>query len=240
MFDTETEVKKVEQALASTSEMETQEEKPPQASEDQSWFELGGRKFDKESAKIKIEHADDHIKRLEEENSELRQVKDKLDKLDKLEQLLQNQQPTQTKPEAQPSQDTPALDVESLKESLLKEIQASLTARQQEAKQQDSLSQAVQAAKSAYGDGYQAKLEQIGEELDMSKDDIVRLASSNPKAFSRMFLPNGFKTNPAPKPSVSTSRTTETGDKFKDTATKLLTSASAQERTRMVAELLKS
>lgn len=243
MFDTETKANEVEQALAALAagdEPQKQVEQQPQTSEDQSWFEIGGRKFDKESAKTKIEHSDAHIQRLEAENAQLRQVAEKLDKLEKLEQLLQVQQPQQKAQEAQPSQDTPALDVESLKASLLQDIQSQLSAKEKESRQQANLQQAVEAVKQAYGDGYLAKLEQIGQELDMSEEDITNLAKTNPKAFARMFMPKDFKPAPAPKSSVIPPRQVETGDKFKDTATKLLKSTSAQERTRMVAELLKS
>lgn len=244
MFDTETKAKELEQALADSEQQDQNDqdatEQQPQPSEDQSWFEFNGRKFDKESAKTKIEHAEDHIKRLETENSELRQVKDQLDKLDKLEQLLQQQPNQQQSPEAQQKQDTPALDVDTLRETLLKDITSQLANKENESRQQANLQQAAEAARSVYGDGYQTKLEQIGKEMDMSKEDIQNLASTNPKAFTRMFMPQDYKPSPAPNSSVTPPRKVESGDKFKDTATKLLSSTSAQERTRMVAELLKS
>lgn len=212
------------------------EQQTEQSTVQEDWLVIGDRKYDKDAAVTKITHADSHISKLEQELAELRREKELLSAQQEARQAMSQLQ-TQSNP-------TPAVqnttetgkddgnDLESRVEQILRQ-------RESQTVKQTNLNQSTEAAKAVYGEAYQAKLEELGKGLGMSKADIVELASSKPQAFKHLF---GLNTNaPAPKPSATSTVTmpsSSNDDPFKSVAKTVLSSSSAKERTSAIAALL--
>ena len=208
----------------------------PQPTVTEDWLVVGERKFDKDAAAKKIEHADTHINKLEQELAELR----KQIELDQARKQAQQAMETtkQVEPQAPVVQNT-TVTPQGDETALLSLVDQVLVRKEQESLQKKNLETAVQAAKSVYGDQYQAKLEQIGTELGMSKQDIADLAKNKPQAFNRLF---GLTNQPQPKPSVSSTVVSNSfnvqDDPLRSTAKLVLNSTSAKDRTAAIAALL--
>lgn len=217
---------------------ETKVEQSPQSqqSPDQGvLFQVGDRQYDVTSAATKIQHADEHIARLESELKALREQASKLDKIDKLEELLM-QKPSTPEPVVQPQSAAPQAQFDE--DAMLQKVLAMLDSKSQEKVYQENESKAVQAARAKYGDSWQSKLKEIGTELQMSTDMITNLARTSPTAFSKMFglSQEAGKGIPSPdssvhiKPEQQPVRVSEI----------LLKSGSARSRTDFVADALKN
>lgn len=212
------------------------EQQTEQSTVQEDWLVIGDRKYDKYAAVTKITHADNHISKLEQELAELRREKELLSAQQEARQVMSQAQ-TQSNP-APAVQNTTETgkddgnDVESLVEQILRK-------RESQTAKQTNLSQSTEAAKAVYGEAYQAKLEELGKGLGMSKADIVELASTKPQAFKHLF---GLNTNaPAPKPSATSTVTmpsSSNDDPYKSVAKTVLSSSSAKERTSAIAALL--
>lgn len=213
--------------------------------QNESWFEVDGRKYNPDTASKKITHQDQHIGKLEQELAELREQTSKLDKIDKLEELLNQQaQPQQPAPE-QPTQNeqTNSFNEEEVESRLLTKMQERLEAQEQAKVAEQNMRQATERAKQLYGTDYAAKLEQTGEELGMSRDDIKNMAAKSPGVFDRLFLAQkGSNPKPTPQNNYAAPRPSSEGtDMYKDAAKSLLDrKAPAKDRTDMIAALLKS
>lgn len=206
-----------------------------QTQQSDDWLVLGERKYDKEAAATKIQHADKHISTLEQELADLRkQLELKTAQEEAKKAMSQAQTQTSTQPAVQNTTETGKDGTD-----LLSQVEQILQQRESVATKQTNLAKATEAAKAVYGDAYQQKLEETGRELGMSKADIVELASTKPQAFSRLF---GLNTQaPAAKPSVTSTVTVSTNgsdDPFKSVAKTVLSSSSAKERTSAIAALL--
>lgn len=212
------------------------EQQTEQSTVQEDWLVIGDRKYDKDAAVTKITHADQHISKLEQELAELRREKELLSAQQEARQAMSQLQ-TQSNP-------TPAVqnttetgkddgnDLESRVEQILRQRESQTT-------KQTNLSQSTEAAKAVYGEAYQAKLEELGKGLGMSKADIVELASTKPQAFKHLF---GLNTSvPASKPSATSTVTlpsSSNDDPYKSVAKTVLSSSSAKERTSAIAALL--
>jgi len=206
-----------------------------QTQQSDDWLVLGERKYDKEAAATKIQHADKHISTLEQELADLRkQLELKTAQEEAKKAMSQAQTQTSTQPAVQNTTETGKDGTD-----LLSQVEQILQQRESVATKQTNLAKATEAAKTVYGDAYRQKLEETGRELGMSKADIVELASTKPQAFSRLF---GLNTQaPAAKPSVTSTVTVSTNgsdDPFKSVAKTVLSSSSAKERTSAIAALL--
>lgn len=211
-----------------------------QPSEDQSWFEVDGRKFDKESAKTYYENASSHIGRLEQENAELREQQKQLDKLEKLEALLQQQADHQNLEGKSPEpDDTKSVDIDELTRQVYEQVTGKLTTQQQEAAREQNRAQAGQKVKAAYGENYADKLVEIGQDYGLDQKGIMDMAETNPKMFERIFLPKASKSDLTPRSTHVPPRTGSNEESpYKSATDVLLKSKSARERTEAVAALL--
>lgn len=191
-----------EEQKPTDQEGQEQEQNPNAGQEPtESWFEVDGRKYNPESASKKISHQDQHISKLEQELAELREKSSKLDKIDQLEELLmqqnQNQQPA---PEQQPQDEpTNSFNEEEVESRLLSTIEEKLAAKQKAEAQAQNIKTATEKAQQLYGSEYLSKLEQIGQELGMSKEAITNMAGESPNVFDRLFLQSSGS-NPKPTP----------------------------------------
>jgi hypothetical protein len=200
------------------------------------WLVVGERKFDKDSAAKKIEHADTHINKLQQELADLRKQLE-LDQARKQAEISM-QQVKQVEPQQPAVQNTPVTS-QGDETALLSLVDKVLTQKATEQSANANLEQAVNAAKTVFGSEYQTKLEQMGKEFGMSKQDIVDLAKTKPQAFNRLF---GLNIQPQHKPYVS-STVTSNGfnpqeDPVQSTAKLVLNSTSAKDRTAAIAALL--
>lgn len=217
----------------------TEETKQP---EEEQWFVVNDRKYDKEAAATKIQHADTHIGKLESELAELRKQLELTTAQQKVKETMeasttkQNQQGNESAPVQNTTDTTQAVKPEDL----LSQVESILAQREQEKSKSSNLSTSTELARSTYGDSYQQKLQEIGNELGLSKADIVEMASTKPQAFTRLF---GLQSN-APKPRPSSVSTLTVGnhpqqeDASRSAAKVVLSSKSAKERNEAVAALL--
>ena len=219
MFDSETKEQNSSQ----------QEQQPDQGS----MFEVQGRQYDAQSAATKIQHADEHIAKLEKELADYREKLSKVDKLDSIEELLKQQT---HKPEPQEQQPQSAPQAQINPDDIVKQVMETLSAKDQASIAQKNQEQAIQAAKSVYGDEYQQKLLEQGKAFGMDKEAIQSLAASNPSLFAHTF---GLNRQASDKPSpTSTVNVKPTPNEQVKVSEVLLSKGSAAERTNFVKDAL--
>lgn len=185
-----------------TNDSETQ----PAADQPQTLFTIGDREYDAESARTKIENADQFINTIKGEKDELAtqyaalqqqnaQLTAQVEQSTKLDEALTmfNQQ----QPEAPTTQQetTNSLDVEALKAQLTQEILSQVTAQEAQKVQQNNFDSSIAAAQKAYGTDMATKLQERGAQLGMDASAIDNLAKTQPAVFSELFIP---KANSAP------------------------------------------
>lgn len=222
MFDTETKEQ--------TSQ--PQEQKPDQGL----MFEVEGRQYDAEAAANKIQHADSHIAKLEQELADLRSQSssqaEQLEKLGKLEEMLSKQSPPA--PQEQQPQSAPQAQINP--EDIVRQVMETLSSKEQESLALTNQQKAVQQAKAVFGDSYQQQLLERGKQFGMSQDDIKNLASSNPSLFAHTFgLNKQASDTPAPNSTVQVKANPNEEVKVSEV---LLSKGSAAERTKFVADAL--
>ena len=168
---------------------------------------VNGKIYKPEAAAKKIEHADTHIKRLEQENAEkdvttlqllerleaLEAKRNHADALDKLVNEAQPQAPVQPEPPR-----TQEVSKEELIEATVDRIKAERVAEQQEANLKDCVAQ----AKEIFGDTYGSKIDELGSKHGMNTQQIVEMARNQPSVFRALFVPN---TGPKGKPDTTSS-----------------------------------
>lgn len=219
-------------------EQQTQPTQEQQPTVQEDWLVVGERKFDKDAAAKKIEHADTHISKLEQELAELRSKLEQDQARQEAQKAMfpEKQEQEAVTPQVQNTTETKAEVDEAL---LLSKVTQILTQRETESNKQKNIQDAVQAAQSVYGESYQSKLEALGSELGMSKDDIKDLAATKPQAFKRLFgLNQQPKQQPAFNSSVVSQRIDTSDDPLKSTAKLVLSSTSSKDRTAAIAALL--
>lgn len=194
LLNSDNQAEQEQQQAAEAAPQEQQEQQEQQQPE--TLFEYKGRKFDKQEAIKKFEHADTFIEEKKQREQELEQriaeLEGKLSQSAKIEEAmeqLKQQQSGQpagentTQPEAGMSQD------ELIQKALaaMKQEQAQMTEKQ---KREANLRQVHEVASSKYGEGYLDKLVQEAQakQLDFnSKDEIVDFAATRPSAFKQLF-----------------------------------------------------
>lgn len=141
-----------------------------------SLFVIGERAYDVEAARKKIESADEHIRRIEEENAKMR---DELNKAKTLEDVIAAMKPNTTSEEPK----TPATnteDVASLVERMLVE-----TRRKEKAAA--NLEVADKEMKKIYGEKAKDMVIAKAEELGLGIKTITDIAAQSPAAFMQLF-----------------------------------------------------
>ena len=158
---------------------------------------VNGKIYKLEAAVKKIEHADQHIKTLEQENAEkdvtnlqllerLEAMEKQIGRADALDKLVQEVS-TPPAPIEQPQ--TQEVSKEELIEATVSSIKAEQVAEQQEA----NLNACVAAAQEAYGDAYGLEVDTIGLKHGMNVEQVMDMARNQPTVFQAIFLPEGKK-----------------------------------------------
>lgn len=158
-------------------------------------------------------HAQEYINRLKEENQRFKT------EVTQLQRDLQNSKSLDDLLDSLESQDhsnlsgrqAPQLDRESLLSELKEEVFRDLTRKETEALERQNFQESVRVVKQAFGDDFQKKLEEIGQDVGLSKSQLDQLAKTSPKAFAQLVgaKPQGSKGTP---PSTSSLRTTPSFD----------------------------
>lgn len=181
-----------------------QEQATPQPDQG-NMFKVGDREYTPEDAAKKIENADKFIETLKQERSQdterlqtleaqLAELTSKLDTATKLDDVLNSKRSSQ---EEKPAEQTtpPAVDTDAL----LAEFKKRIAEEEQQGVKSKNLSTAVEQAASKYGDSWQTKLKERGQELGMDEVAIQSMAETSPKAFAELFKLTGTpKGEPAP------------------------------------------
>ena len=167
-----------------------------------STFIIGDREYTIETAAKKIENADAHIRKIEEENAQMREQLAKAKSIeDVMNAMNQNKQSTQ--------QQTPPVQAEDLT-SLIEGI---LTTSMQKRTAQQNLERVEDEMKKAFGDKaedvYKAKREALG----FSAQTMQTLASENPRGFMQLFASEAPEQVAAPTQGSGNSENLGTGPK---------------------------
>lgn len=184
----------------------TQTTETPAADQPQTLFTIGDRAYDQESARTKIENADQFINTikgekdelatqyaaLQQQNAQLAAQVEQATKLDEALTMFNQQQPDA--PATQQEQ-TSSLDVEALKAQMLQEVMAQVSANEAQKAHQNNFDTSIAAAQKAYGTDMATKLQERGAQLGMDASAIDNLAKTQPAVFNELFIP---KANSAP------------------------------------------
>ncbi|AUR95496.1 coil containing protein [Vibrio phage 1.208.B._10N.222.52.A7] len=177
-----------------------------------SLFTVGDREYDAESARTKIENADQFINTLKSEkdsvtseNSVLQQenarLQAQLDQSAKLEDALsmftQQQQPAQDVTTTQ-QVETPSLDVEALKQQLMADVLSQVQAQEAAKTHESNFGQSMSAAQKAFGSDVASKLQERGSQLGMTPQAIDQLAKTQPAVFNELFIPKAPTSQASP------------------------------------------
>ncbi len=190
----------------SDQDLKPNQEQPDQGTQEaRTLFTLGERQYDEESAKKKILNADSFIEQLKQEaadkDAKLAELQAKLDQSTKLEDALQKMKESSMYNDQQtPTEAQPQMDVEALKEQLLKQAQEaatnSVSQYEQQRIAQANLTDSEQAAKRFYGTNYMDAILEEGAKLQLDEQAVLNMAKSNPALFKRTF---GLTGNPKPQ-----------------------------------------
>lgn len=153
-----------------------------------------GKKFkDLQSLARSVLHKDMHIRDIESENAELRQLAHKgLTREEFYEAIKALKEPspsssTQTGGE----QERNEVSIEQVRSLVAESVNQTLT----EQKQQENLAFAVAKAKEVLGPGFQKILMDRARELGENPDDLTRLAMAKPKVFLELMIPKHTETH---------------------------------------------
>lgn len=177
-------------------------------------FKIGGREYDVEAAKTKIEHADKHVQTVESEAATLRQKVEQLEaqlaNSSKLDQVLDTLQANQVaSPTSTAENTTQAVDKEALMQELLGQltpkIEETLTVRQKQEQAQNTMKEVSELAQAKYGSEFDKVLRDKGRELGYGDNEIVEFATSKPEAFKRLFGLDNVQAKPVSQGGIQTS-----------------------------------
>jgi hypothetical protein len=174
------------------------------ADQPQTLFTIGDRAYDIDSARTKIENADQFINTLKGEKQDMQTQRDaamqqnaqlaaQLEQSTKLDEALsmfanqQQQQPTDVS-QAQQEQ-TPSFDVEALKAALKQEVMNDINAQNTAKLENTNMKQSMEAAQKAFGADVATRLQERGAQLGMSPQAIDQLAKTQPQVFNELFIP---------------------------------------------------
>lgn len=141
-----------------------------------SLFVVGEREYDVESARKKIENADEHIRRIEEENAQMREELQKAKTLDDVLKAMNTNTPGTQNQTNSPSTE----DVASLVERML-------TNSKQEEIATRNLEIADKEIKKIYGEKAKDMFQSKAQELGLGVKTLTELAAKSPTAFLKLF-----------------------------------------------------
>lgn len=154
---------------------------------------VNGKIFRPEAAVKKIEHADQHIRTLEQENAEkdettltllarIEALEADRNKTDKVDQLIETVRAAQPAPEPAPTQEISKEELVEAAVNTLKE--------QEVAKQQGSnLDACIAQAQEAFGDDFANKIDAAGAAHGLTVEQTVEMAKNQPSVFKALFIP---------------------------------------------------
>lgn len=149
------------------------------------------------------------VQELEAQLNQSMKLEDALNQLKNKEESPVNEQET-----TQTAESTPQLDVEQLKQQIRDEIMGSLSQAQKEEVYSRNQAESISAAQAVYGDSFEEALRERAKELDMSDEDIIKEAQSNPKRFKTLFGLNKQQSKTY-SPNSSVTRQVKTSEPFK-------------------------
>lgn len=229
----------------------TKEQQADPAPEQKPLFSIGTREYDIDAAVSKITNADNHISTLEQERkadkARLEELEAKLksqsDLEAKLDEALSRLGNPQQGSSNQNTGSTDPVDIQELRNSLLREAVQAASQTTSDLKQQEIQQANTQAnidlAKKKFGDQYEAKLREEASKLGMSDADIQNLAKGGTETFKRLFNLN-VQANPSdtsPTGSVRSGFRSSTAPSNLPDPTKAFTAA---DRVRLMQERLQA
>lgn len=137
----------------------------------------------------KIQHADEHISRLEQENADFRaKLEEALRKASEarsVDDVLEaiNSSKKQEGQVAQPA----TIDPEELARKAAQFVESSIEERSRKQREDDNFNQVSSALTKAFGDKADEQVKKIAAESDMTFDEAVLLARTKPRAFMKLF-----------------------------------------------------
>lgn len=209
---------------------------------DQDNLEINGRKYSLADVANKINHQDEHIKRLEAEGKEQREALaralEKLETSSKVEDLMnQQRQPDEPNKPAAEEQAAPASPQLS-EDELFERFEKRQRERTNQEKAADNLRHAQESLTAVYGDNTNAKVSEIAAKHGFTIQGIKDLASTSPSAFRALF-PEMAKANQrlpdsSGKTNTAFHKQEKSSDDFSEFAKQFWNSKSEKERTRLI------
>lgn len=135
------------------------------------------------------QHAQGHIKTLEEENAQLKQEQERMEELLTQLQSKTDQAPTTestatTDTTESPKPDERTSDTEQLdEEALLEKVEARLSAKREQEQKEQNKRQALEAVQERYADKAADFVQEKASELGVTTEFLLDMAATSPKAF---------------------------------------------------------
>lgn len=169
--------------------------------------EAGMSKEEIEQILKRDRHAQDHIKRLEDEAKAYRDMiaeyEGKLKESSTVDSLMERINQASATRNEEPT--APNVNVDDLINAAEERVLSSLSARERQQREQDNFNKAVEDLQSIYKDRYAEVVRDRASELGMSVEDMDRLAKTSPRAL--MELVRGDKKTSSNAPSSSSVNT---------------------------------
>lgn len=149
-----------------------------------------GKKYKDHAALAKGKYmSDQHIANLEKELREMREELSQRLTVEKFVEQINSKAKGEDRGQLPPDDDqAKARDLLS-KDDVSKLVNEQLTKAQEEARLRSNLSQVRDELVKTWGNDYVGKLRETMKELDLTQEQMDRLAAANPKAFLRVVLP---------------------------------------------------
>ncbi len=168
------------------TETNSNTEEGTSSTDNNSLFEIGDRKYDVAAAKTKIENADSHITKLEQENAELR---DQLKTAKTIDDVLD----VMNKP-SEDTQETSALSRDDLSNVIKEELEARTQADIKASNRQTS----SERLRERFGEEAKTKIEEVGQSLNIGPQTMKDIAEKSPDAFMKLFGEEPSVATPSP------------------------------------------
>lgn len=153
------------------------------------FFEVGDRKYTVDTAKKKIENADQHIQTLEQENAAMREQLAKATTMDQVLEALKGQSSSQDSQET-PSQ-VSADDIATLVEQVVSNKSAQQVA-------ETNLKETGRRMTELFGDKTTEVINKVGMDLGLGEQTLKDIASKSPDAFVKLFEKEPSQITPQP------------------------------------------
>lgn len=189
-------------------------------------FKVGEREYDVESAQVKIENADRHIKTLETENAEYKQklveLEQKVGKSETLDTLMERIQSLRSESKGE------EVDIDTLVQQAANTVKQELSIERQQELETKNFNEVKLALADKFGDKADEVAFAKAAEFGYTKQEAVDLAKRKPKAFMSLVLGKQVSFDPPPTP--SSERTTTVVEEEKDTKLPSLIASSTKDQ----------